>query len=174
MHSYPTKTSGNLRNGTERDRVLHLYRKARIGEDTVERQMQEIAREEAILGEQISELGLRLEGVGTETVQVAAARTALEKLSARLEQPASWELRRQLMVTLVEQVRVDTRHEGGERRAVITVTYRFCADPILRAPARGRRIGISPENPAPKLESVLPRRANQEVKRQPAALGATA
>ena len=129
--------------GAERDRVLSLYRKGRITEDAVERQMQQIAQEEDTLRGELSELSVRLEGIGTEAAQLAAARTALETLGASLEEPLSWESRRQLVESLVEQVRVDTRGEAEERIAVITVTYRFSASPAMRQRSVTARRGRS-------------------------------
>src|SRR5579871_5029386 len=101
----------------ERDRVLSLYRKGRIEEAAVERQMQEIGQEEDGLRAQIADLAVRLEGSGTQATQLEAARAALETLRARLEEPPNWELRRQLVESLVEGVQVETREEAGERTA---------------------------------------------------------
>jgi site-specific DNA recombinase len=161
--------------GEERDRVLSLYRKGRITEEMVERQMQQIAQEEDALRGELCELSVRLEGIGTEAAQLTAARAALETLGARLQEPLSWESRRQLVESLVEGVRVDTRGEAEERIAVITVTYRFSASPALRqrpVPAR-RAIGAVSDR-APRLELTISNRTRRQVSRQIAALRASA
>ncbi|HUE04624.1 MAG TPA: hypothetical protein VMR62_34050 [Bryobacteraceae bacterium] len=54
----------------ERDRVLGLYRKGRIGAEAMERQMQETAQEESALRSEMGELFLRLEGAGMAAAQV--------------------------------------------------------------------------------------------------------
>ena len=161
--------------GAERDRVLSLYRKGRITEDAVERQMQQIAQEEDTLRGELSELTVRLEGIGTEAAQLAAARTALETLGARLQEPLSWESRRQLVESLVEGVRVDTRGEAEERIAVITVTYRFLASPAIRQrPVTARRAIGAVSDRAPRLELTISNRVRRRVSRQIVALRASA
>ena len=52
--------------------------------------------EEAGLRRELSEWSVRLEGLGTQATQLAAARTALETLGTQLQEPLSWEARRQL------------------------------------------------------------------------------
>jgi len=159
--------------GAERDRVLNLYRKSRITEDAVERQMEQIGQEEDTLRGELSELSVRLEGKGTEAAQLTAARTALETLAARLEEPLSWELRRQLVESLVEGVRVNTRGEAEERIAVITVMYRFSASPAIRPRSVTARPAIEAlADRAPRLELTISNRTRQRVSRQIAALRA--
>jgi hypothetical protein len=143
----------------ERARVLGLYRKGRIGEEAVERQMQEMAEEEVALRAEMAELARQLEGVDTATAQLDAAAGVLEKLEARLREPLSWELRRELIESLVEQVRVDTRQHGDHREASITVTYRFSSGSDSRA-LGSRSARVSPDN-APKLELRIPNRAGR-------------
>jgi site-specific DNA recombinase len=160
--------------GAERDRVLSLYRKGRIGEATVERQMQEIAQEEDGLRAEIGELSQRLEGTGTQAVQLEAARTALDTLRARLQESPSWELRRQLVESLVERVRVDTRQEGQERVARIRATYRFSANPATRQRQTGTQRGTqATRDRSPRLELVLPHGKRRRISRESAFLEAT-
>ena len=159
----------------ERDRVLSLYRKGRITEDAVERQMQQTAQEEDTLRGELSELSVRLEGIGTEAAQLAAARTALETLGARLKEPLSWESRRQLVESLVEGVRVNTRGEAEARIAVITVTYRFSASPAIRQrPVTARRATEALADRAPRLELTISNRTRPRASRPIAALRASA
>jgi hypothetical protein len=161
--------------GTERDRVLNLYRKSRITEDAVERQMEQIAQEEDTLRGELSELSVRLEGKGTEAAQLTAARTALETLAARLEEPLSWESRRQLVESLVEGVRVNTRGAAEERIAVITVMYRFSASPAIRPRSVTTRPAVEAlADRAPRLELTISNQTRQRVSRQIAALRASA
>lgn len=118
----------------ERNRVLSLYRKGRIAEETVERQMQEMAEEETALRGEMSELQRRLEGVAAEAAQMDMAAGVLQKLATRLQDGAlDWDVRRGLIERLVERVRVDTRQAGEQRWASIIVTYRFAAGPKEQA-----------------------------------------
>jgi len=157
--------------GEERDRVLSLYRKGRIAEDAVERQMQQIAQEEDTLRGELSELSVRLQGIGTEAAQLESARTALETLGARLKEPLNWESRRQL----VEQVRVDTREQAKERIAMISVTYRFSASPAIRQrPVKAPRVIGGIADRAPRLEFTISNRNRRRVSHQMAAMRAKA
>src|ERR1700686_221661 len=91
------------------------------------------------------------------------------------EEPLSWESRRQLVESLVEQVRVNTRGEAQERIAVITVTYRFSASPAIRPrPVEARRAMGVIEDRAPRLDLTISNRPRQRASRQIAALRASA
>jgi hypothetical protein len=161
--------------GEERDWVLGLYRKGHIAENAVERQMQQIAQEEDTLRGALGELSARLAGMGTEAAQLAAARTALEALGARLEEPLSWEARRQLLESLVEQVRVNTCEQGRERVAMVSVTYRFSTSPAIRQrTAKGRVAVTAIADQAPRLELKISHRTRSRVSRQMAIMRATA
>jgi site-specific DNA recombinase len=118
----------------ERNRVLGLYRKGRIAEEAVERQMQEMAEEEAALRGAMAELHRQLQGVAAEAAQMDMAAGALQRLATRLQAgPLDRDIRRELIENLVERVRVDTRQTGEQRQALIMVTYRFAAGPKDRA-----------------------------------------
>jgi site-specific DNA recombinase len=110
---------------TERDRVLGLFRKGRISEDALDRQMDQIDGEEATIRASIEELSARLQGVEAGSARLSSAGALLSKLRARLDEPLSWEVKRQLIETLVGSIRVDTLQENGKRCAAVTVTYRF-------------------------------------------------
>jgi len=109
----------------ERDRVIGLYRKGRIEEDVLERQMQAIEAEVAGLRVEIETLAARLEAVDSGAAQLDATAALLEKLGARLQEPLGWQLQRELIEHLVQQVRVDTIEQDGKRTASITMIYRL-------------------------------------------------
>jgi len=137
--------------GEERDRVLGLYRRGRISEEIVDRQMEEIEAEETDLRSKVVELSQRLEGVQTESAQLEAAAGILERLGARLAGALSWEMRRELVECLVEQVRVDTTETNGRRTASIKVRYRLAEDrPVISRPARmpGKKVRTLDWQPA--------------------------
>ena len=146
--------------------------KGRIGEDAVERQMLAMAEEEVALRAEMAELARQLEGVDTEAAQLDTAAGILQKLEVRLREPLRWELRRELIESLVEQVRVDTHQRGVHREASITVTYRFssCSDNrSLRS-----RIASGSPNSAPQLKLRIQNRAGHRSPAKLASLAATA
>jgi ribosome-binding factor A len=54
------------------------------------------------------------------------ANERLQRLSEQLAQPLTWEVKRELVEALVEEVRVDTvEDDRGRKEAKVTVTYRF-------------------------------------------------
>jgi hypothetical protein len=54
------------------------------------------------------------------------ANELLQRLSLQLEQPLTWEVKRELVEALVEQIRVDTGEDSrGKKEAKVIVTYRF-------------------------------------------------
>jgi site-specific DNA recombinase len=135
----------------ERDRILTLYRRGTIGDELLDRQMAEIERERRELKEALDEARQRLTGVQDATSHLDSADTLLRELNRRLDDPLTWELKREIVETLVEGIRVDTTEEGGRREAIVHVTYRF--DPpnarvVTRTDTRavhnqGSRIGRS-------------------------------
>jgi site-specific DNA recombinase len=112
---------------TERDRMFGLFRKGRIQEDALNVQMDQIDREEAALKARIDDLSTQLRGTEAGAARLGSAGALLAKLRARLDEPISWELKRQLVEVLVGGVRVDTFQENGKRCAAVTVTYRLAS-----------------------------------------------
>jgi site-specific DNA recombinase len=120
----------------ERDRILELYRKGRITDADLDRQMDQIGQEEARLLANVEDVTATLRGVTDGEAQLQSAQATLEKLGDRLDAGISWEVKRQLVEALVGGVRIDTCEEGGNRRASIAVTYRF-AGSIATCTGRG-------------------------------------
>ena len=109
---------------TERNRILTLFRKGRINEVDLDRQMDQIDREEAGLRSNIEDVSARVlgaDGVG----RVQSAEELLEKLRGRFDAGVSWEVKRHLIEALVGVIRIDTSEENGKRCASIAITYRF-------------------------------------------------
>jgi len=92
----------------ERDRVLALFRKGRIGEADLDRQMDEIEVEETRLRTNIEELSAGLRGVADLAAQMQSTQALLETLRSRIDQGLSWETKRQLIEALVGGIRIDT------------------------------------------------------------------
>jgi site-specific DNA recombinase len=112
---------------TERDRILGLFRKGRISETDLDKQLDLIGQEEAAIRANMEDLAATLRGVGDETAQLQSTQALLEKLRSRLEQGVSWEVKRQLVEALVSGIRVDTSQEDGKKFASVVVTYRFAS-----------------------------------------------
>jgi site-specific DNA recombinase len=109
----------------ERDRILALFRKGRITDEDLDRQMDQIDREEAGIRANIEELSAGLRGVADATAQLQSTQALLEKLRGRLDQGVSWEVKRQLIEALVGGIKIETTEENGKRCASVVVTYRF-------------------------------------------------
>jgi site-specific DNA recombinase len=120
----------------ERDRILGLFRKGRINDADLERQMDAINHEEAGLRAQIEEVSAGLRGVADAASQIQSTHALLEKLRRRLDRGLSWEIRRQLVEASVGGIRIETHEEGGKRFSSVVVTYRF-ASSIAACTGRG-------------------------------------
>jgi site-specific DNA recombinase len=110
---------------TERSRLLSLYRRERLSDAELDAQMDEIAKEQAALEIQVSELRGCIRGQGSIVATVSSAQHLLAVLRKRLDEPISWELKRRLVEVLVQGIRVETVEENGVKQARTTVTYRF-------------------------------------------------
>ena len=111
---------------TEKDTVITLFRRGRIDEFALDRQLDQIQLDEADIQRDIEDLQELLRRVQEKESGLRSAKELLEQLSHRLEEPLTWELRRQLVEVLVEGICVDTVEESaGRKRANVTVTYRF-------------------------------------------------
>jgi site-specific DNA recombinase len=110
---------------TERDRVLTLYRRGTIDAKLLDRQMAEIERERGELTEALKAARERLDSLQEATSRIDSAEALLRELNGRLDEPITWELKREIVETLVECIRVDTVEENGRKEAVVHVTYNF-------------------------------------------------
>ena len=128
---------------TERDRVLALYRRGRVDDQTLDKQMDEIGVEEQVLQDRIKQLTVEMEGAKSAETTLASTAELLQKLNRRLDEPLSRELKRQLVELLVEEVRVDTIDPGGKRESRVTVTYRFPTPQASIDNRTGARAGSS-------------------------------
>jgi site-specific DNA recombinase len=110
---------------TERNRILGLYRRGRLNDAEVDQQMNEIALEERALQTQLNEMTGKLNGAGSITSDLGSAESLLARLRKRLDEPVSWELKRQLVEALVGGIRVDSVETCGVVQPKVTITYRF-------------------------------------------------
>jgi site-specific DNA recombinase len=109
----------------ERNKVVGLYRRGRLNDAELDRQMEEIDKDAAGLTTQISELEGKLGAADAHGEFLESAQGLLTRLRARLDQPLTWERKRQLVELLVGGIRIETLRDGKKRENIVTVTYRF-------------------------------------------------
>lgn len=110
----------------EKDTVIALFRRGRIDESDLDRQLDQIQQEESNLQKQIEHFqGLAHDTHSVET-RLRSAEQMLQALRQRLEETLTWVLKRQIVEALVEQIWVTTsENERGAKETSITVVYRF-------------------------------------------------
>jgi hypothetical protein len=116
----------------ERDAVLALFRKGRISERDLNRQLDQIAEQEAtILAKRDTQLAA-LTAATARAERAQNARALLQRLHARLDdEPLTAELKREIVETLVQEIRVKTVEVGISVRGRVKqdwqvhVTYCF-------------------------------------------------
>lgn len=110
----------------ERDTVIALFRRGRIDDATLNRQLDLISEEEAELREQLTVRETAFAEASRAQDDLHSADVLLSELHARLDAPPEWEMKRQLVETLVGCVRIDTvTLDEGESRPKATITYLF-------------------------------------------------
>jgi site-specific DNA recombinase len=112
----------------EKDAVITLFRRGRIDERSLDAQLDQIQQEEKDLQQQIAHLQGLLQNAHSVETALRSTEELLQTLRHRLEEPLTWELKRQLIEALIERIVVNTIDtEQGKKEARITVIYRFGA-----------------------------------------------
>ena len=133
--------------GTERNKIVGLYRKGLLNDAELAQQLEEIDNEAAGLTTQIDELERRLDGVDSRQV-LENAEGLLTRLRKRLDEGLTWERKRQLLELLVGGIQIETLRDGPKPENVVNVTYRFtsvtgtCTD---RRACNDRDVSMNPE-----------------------------
>jgi hypothetical protein len=114
----------------EKDTVLALFRKGRIDERDLDRQLDDIAREEVELARQIQGYMKHLASADEDAAKLAGADALLQELRDTLDsEPPSSALKRRILEKLVSSIVVGTEPdpdgEPGETRALVRATYTF-------------------------------------------------
>jgi hypothetical protein len=102
-----------------------LFRRNLIEESDLERQLEEIAIESQRIERRRANIANERDVHQAAAQQLATTEALLEQLPCRLDSPLSFEIKRQLVETLVDSVRVETVTVEGRKRAIIKVAYRF-------------------------------------------------
>jgi site-specific DNA recombinase len=109
----------------ERNKIVGLYRRGRLNDAELDQQVEEIDKEAAGLSAQIAELEGKLGSTDSNGAVLESAEALLTRLRQRLDQPLTYERKRQLVELLVGGIRIDTVRNGQKRENIVTVTYRF-------------------------------------------------
>ncbi|MGH2331071.1 recombinase family protein [Thermoanaerobacter mathranii] len=110
----------------ERQNILDLYRRKIITTEDVERQFQKIDNEMKTLENRIKEIEDQIAAEETLLSSINTAEELLENLRAKLEDNPPFEVRREIVRTLVKEIIVDTKFDEKNRPyAVIKVKYNF-------------------------------------------------
>jgi site-specific DNA recombinase len=112
----------------EKDTVITLFRRGRIDERSLDSQLDQIQQEESDLQKQIERLQGLVQDAHTMETALRSTEELLQKLRQRLEEPLTWELKRNLIEALIERILIQTiETQEGKKEARITVIYRFGA-----------------------------------------------
>jgi len=112
----------------EQEAVLALYRRKRIDDATLDQQLDAIERERVGLTEALRDAQECLSGAEGASAHLRDAEAVLRTLNARLDQPLTFALKRDLVETLVESIQIDTiPEESGKRKLIATIRYRFAS-----------------------------------------------
>jgi site-specific DNA recombinase len=109
----------------EHDRILGLYRRGRIDDTALDAQLDQIEQEKAQLRGRIRELEAGANGAQTAQRRLESTETLLQELAGRLDQPMTWEVKRQLVEFMVAGIRVETKIFDGVPEAEATISYCF-------------------------------------------------
>jgi site-specific DNA recombinase len=114
----------------ERARIITSYRKGIIGEQDLEQELAAIEQEETILQEQLNDLLGQSKSVEAQRTYLRSSENLSAELHARLDEALDWELKRQLVETLVRGLKVDTSQDRKSSR--VHVVYGFAPPKPLR------------------------------------------
>jgi site-specific DNA recombinase len=110
----------------EKDSVITLFRRGRIDESALDRQLDQIQQDETTKRNEIEEVQQQLRDLQEKEDGLRYAHELLLRLSQHMAQPLTWEIKRELVEALVAEIRVDTAEdEKGRKEAKVTIIYRF-------------------------------------------------
>jgi len=134
---------------SQRDAVVALFRRGRISERDLDRQLDDITREESGVHHERERIMAALQTANNAQDRLTGARTLLQQLHARLDsEPITPELQRMAVETIIAGIWVVTEEIGlstrgkVKRRARVIVTYCF-DNPSTRDPPDASRSSSS-------------------------------
>jgi hypothetical protein len=124
---------------TERERVLMLFRRGRASLQDAESQLDDIAKEEAELRQQLTAMDAQktlAEAYETHLMDASLLLHRLQDRVATTDQTSDLATKRQVIELLVHRIRIDTQDQG---QWTATITYAFTS----------HRVAVSSSPPAP-------------------------
>lgn len=112
----------------EKQSILDLYRRQIITNTDVETQFQKITQEVEFLEKRIKELQIQIEAETGMEQQFNSVEELLRSLQDKIEGEVPFEVKREIVKTLVKEIIVDTQFSDDDpkkRKAVLTLKYRF-------------------------------------------------
>jgi DNA-binding transcriptional regulator YiaG len=132
--------------------VLTLFRKGRISETDLNRQLDQVDREESAIRRNIDEIDSQLRSAECFHAQIASVVPLLDKLRELLDHGIRFDTKRQIVETLVGGIRIDTSERHGVKDSDVHVSFKFARAlsngiTVSRsyAPSRPVRIPQTPE-----------------------------
>jgi site-specific DNA recombinase len=116
----------NIQNtDNEKQKILDFYRKNFINSNDAESQLKSIMHERNLLDFRLKDLEKQLAVEQDLANQIDTAEELLLSLQESIQDNMSFELKREIVKTLVEKIIVFTNNEDGELRANISIYYKF-------------------------------------------------
>lgn len=149
----------------EQESILDLYRKGVIGSKDVEIQFKKIDEERQALLSQVTALENEIDTEKELQDRRNSAEALLRELQTKIHQDLSFEEKRQVVKTLVEQITIHSSHDGNRRRpkAEVSIQYTFDSKVVTRTDVRAdnnRGIGITKtEQLQPDIRTFVPRQS---------------
>jgi site-specific DNA recombinase len=138
----------------ERERMLGLFRRGRIDDATLDGHLDLIDAEAAGLQAEI-ETAERALSPEDQAAQLKSAESLLAALRKKLAGPIAPDLKRRIVVVLVERIEANTVERWGVQQSEITITYRFTQPTEPAALVLPRSHKLSPRSRVPdKLETI--------------------
>ncbi|MGP0583650.1 recombinase family protein [Paenibacillus timonensis] len=112
---------------TERQSILNLYRQKMITALDVEKQMREIMDESLKLEKRIKQLNALIDADKLVTIHFDSAEKLLLDFRSKIDGEPSYDIKRQIIKTLVKEITVDTifSPDGKQKKADVKVRYSF-------------------------------------------------
>jgi site-specific DNA recombinase len=118
--------AGAARKDLERELIMDLYRRGTIRAAHLQSQLAKIDDEEQAMRVAATDLVARAHSAEQATEHLRSTEALLGQLRARLDEPVTHALKRELIERFVERINVTTLDlEDGRRTSQVDVTYRF-------------------------------------------------
>ena len=144
----------------ERERLIGLFRRGRIDDATLDKELDEVEGERNDLRTQIQALESEGDQARAQEKDLVTAAQLLAELNLPAGGRMTQELKRQVIEKLVAGVIVETLGEGAERDSLVRVTYRFGVPEPSIDPCTDRGIRVLQTLALPLGYAAIPLLAN--------------